>query len=65
MPEFSEGLFLKKAITTKYIISNTTNLLRVKLNINKWKCLIYTTDLDHALIIKVPLAVYNWVVPCL
>ena len=35
MLEFGEGLSLKKTITTKHIISNTTNSLGVKLNINK------------------------------
>ena len=34
MLKFGEGLLLKKTITKKHIISNTTNSLGVKLNIN-------------------------------
>ena len=35
MLEFGEGLSLNKTITTEHIISNTTNSLGVKLNLNK------------------------------
>ena len=35
MLEFGEGLSLKKTITTKHIMSNTTKSLGVKLDLNK------------------------------